>query len=65
MGACIIPADILADDQALYDASSAREKNLLTISGANHNDIFTRGMSQYMAAIRTLADHLDQGSSEL
>jgi len=58
----IIP---FSDGQALYDASPAREKTLLNISGANHNDIFARGLSQYLAAIQTLADHLDQGGSDL
>ena len=56
----IIP---FSDGQALYDASSAREKRLLTIAGANHNDIFSRGLPEYMAAIRTLADGFDQGGS--
>ena len=58
----IIP---FADGQALYDASPAPEKTLLTIPGANHNDIFARGMSQYMSAIRTLADHIVKGGSDL
>ncbi len=48
----IIP---FSDGQALYDASPARDKTLLKITGANHNDIFMRGLSDYMAAIKTLA----------
>ncbi|MBW1779461.1 MAG: alpha/beta fold hydrolase [Deltaproteobacteria bacterium] len=47
----IIP---FSDGQALYDASPASDKTLLKIPGANHNDIFMRGLSDYMAAIRTL-----------
>jgi hypothetical protein len=56
----IIP---FSDGQTLYDASPAPEKTLLTIAGANHNDIFSRGLSQYLAAIRTLADHLYKDGS--
>ena len=47
----IIP---FADGQALYDASPAQDKKLLEIPGANHNDIFLRGMQEYMQAIRWL-----------
>lgn len=47
----IIP---FSDGQALYDASQAPDKTLLKIPGANHNDIFTRGLSEYMEAIKTL-----------
>jgi len=51
----IIP---FSDGKALYDASPARDKTLLKIPGANHNDIFMRGLSEYMQAIRTLAGKL-------
>jgi len=47
----IIP---FSDGQALYDASGADDKSLLKIPGANHNDIFMRGLSEYMAAVKTL-----------
>jgi fermentation-respiration switch protein FrsA (DUF1100 family) len=47
----IIP---FSDGQALYDASPAPDKTLLKIAGANHNDIFMRGFSDYMAAISAL-----------
>ena len=47
----IIP---FSDGQALYDASPSRDKTLLKIPGANHNDIFVRGLSEYMATIKTL-----------
>lgn len=49
----IIP---FSDGQALYDACSAPDKNFLKIPGANHNDIFIRGISEYMTAVKTLAD---------
>jgi len=51
----IIP---FADGQALYDTCSANEKTFLKIPGANHNDIFMRGLSEYMAAIKKLADQV-------
>lgn len=51
----IIP---FADGQALFDASAAEQKNLLEIPGANHNDIFFRGLSEYMAAVKELVDGL-------
>ncbi len=47
----IIP---FSDGQALYDASPAPDKTLLKIAGANHNDVFMRGLSDYMAAISAL-----------
>ena len=48
----IIP---FGDGQALYDASPASDKTLLKIAGANHNNIFIRGLSEYMEAILTLS----------
>ena len=48
----IIP---FSDGQALYDASPSSDKTLLKIPNANHNDIFMRGFSEYMAAVGTLA----------
>lgn len=46
----IIP---FSDGQALYDACPAKEKTLVKILNANHNDIFFRGLEQYLAAIKT------------
>jgi hypothetical protein len=40
---------------ALYEASGAKDKTLLKIPGANHNDIFARGLSPYMQAVKELA----------
>jgi fermentation-respiration switch protein FrsA (DUF1100 family) len=48
----IIP---FSDGQTLYNASPATDKTLVKILGANHNDIFMRGLSEYMAAISALA----------
>ncbi|HUV58971.1 MAG TPA: alpha/beta hydrolase [Desulfatiglandales bacterium] len=40
------------EGQALYDACPATDKRLLKIPGANHNDIFLRGMKEYMEAVK-------------
>lgn len=47
----IIP---FADGQAFYAASASPDKTLLKIPGANHNDIFSRGLAEYMAAVKSL-----------
>ena len=44
----IIP---FSDGEALYNASPAKNKAFLTIPGANHNDIFARGLADYLKAI--------------
>ena len=49
----IIP---FSDGQALYDASPAADKTLIQIQGANHNDIFMRGLDHYLEGIRTLVE---------
>ena len=51
----IIP---FSDGQALYDASPSSDKTLLKIPNANHNDIFMRGFSEYMAAVGTLTHNV-------
>jgi len=52
----------LADGQALYEASPARDKQLLTIPGADHNTIFAVGWQPYLAAVETFAGHLRPGA---
>ena len=47
----IIP---FSDGEALFTACPAMEKSLLKIPGANHNDIFFRGASEYLAAVKEL-----------
>lgn len=47
----IIP---FADGQALYDACSSENKQLLQIKGANHNDIFLRGMDLYLENLKNI-----------
>ncbi len=44
------------EGQALYDACPATDKRLLEIPGANHNDIFLRGMREYMEAVKGLTE---------
>ena len=48
----IIP---FSDGQALYDACPAPDKTILKIPGANHNDIFVRGLEAYMRAVRSVS----------
>jgi pimeloyl-ACP methyl ester carboxylesterase len=40
----------------LHDAAGAPEKTLLKIPGANHNDIFFRGMEAYLEAVIALVE---------
>jgi hypothetical protein len=44
-----------SDAQALYGSSSSSDKTILKIPKANHNDIFSRGLMEYMAAIKSFA----------
>ncbi|MBN1102932.1 MAG: alpha/beta hydrolase, partial [Deltaproteobacteria bacterium] len=45
-----------SDGQALFDACPSSDKTLLKIPGANHNDIFMRGLEAYMKAVKTLCE---------
>ena len=49
----IIP---FSDGQALYQACPSDNRTFLKIPGANHNDIFMRGMQEYLAAVGKLVD---------
>lgn len=49
----IIP---FADGRALYEACPSADKALLKIPGANHNDIFMRGLDDYMKAVSNLCE---------
>jgi pimeloyl-ACP methyl ester carboxylesterase len=51
----IIP---FSDGQALYDASGSTDKRLLEIPNANHNDIFLRGLQDYLAAVKALMEKI-------
>ena len=51
----IIP---FSDGQALFEACGSTEKTFLKIPGANHNDIFMRGLDPYLQAVKQLTDQL-------
>ena len=55
----IIP---FSDGEALYHACASPDKVFLKIPGANHNDIFMRGLQEYLAAVKHLADRLQPGA---
>jgi fermentation-respiration switch protein FrsA (DUF1100 family) len=45
-----------SDGQTLHEACPSRNKRLLKIPGANHNDIFMRGFQEYLAAIKNIVE---------
>ncbi|MCP3875453.1 MAG: alpha/beta hydrolase [Desulfobacteraceae bacterium] len=47
----IIP---FSDGQALFDACTSNDKKLLEIKGANHNDIFLKGMNPYLKSLKEI-----------
>ncbi len=47
-----------SEGEALYNACASPDKALLKIPGANHNDIFMRGFTEYMAGVKALATKL-------
>jgi len=49
----IIP---FSDGQALFQACPAANRTFLKITGANHNDIFMRGLQEYLAAVGKLVE---------
>lgn len=51
----IIP---FSDGQALFDACPSDNKKLLEVKGANHNDIFLRGMNEYLAHLKDVSSSL-------
>lgn len=58
----IIP---FSEGQALFNASGDEDKSLLMIPGANHNDIFFHGMSEYMKAIEGLVKKIVSDRSQV
>jgi len=44
------------EGELLFDASANKEKRLLMIPGANHNDLFFRGLSSYLESVKWLVD---------
>lgn len=57
----IIP---FSDAQAFYGAASSSDRTLLKIPGANHNDIFSRGLMDYMAAVKSFAGRVVAAKSK-
>jgi fermentation-respiration switch protein FrsA (DUF1100 family) len=51
----IIP---FSDGEALFAACPAAEKAFLKISGANHNDIFMRGLQPYLDAVKNMVERV-------
>jgi alpha-beta hydrolase superfamily lysophospholipase len=49
----IIP---FSDGQTLFNACPSENKNLLEIKGANHNDIFLRGMDPYLEQLQNICN---------
>jgi fermentation-respiration switch protein FrsA (DUF1100 family) len=47
-----------SDALLFYNESSSPDKTLLKIPGANHNDIFSVGLPEYMSAIESFAIRL-------
>ena len=56
----IIP---FSDGAALYNASPSPDKTLLKIPGANHNDIFMRGLQEYLAAVQNIVERVKTNHS--
>jgi len=54
----------VTEGQALYNACPAEHRRLLIIKGATHNDIFMRGIGEYMGAIRELTEKLSAVSTQ-
>lgn len=50
------------DGQTLYEACPAKDKTLLKIAGANHNDIFFRGYEQYLSTVKTFVANVKTAS---
>jgi len=47
-----------SDALMFYSVSESADKTLVKVPGANHNDIFFRGLTEYMSAIKSFADRL-------
>jgi hypothetical protein len=45
-----------AEGQALFEACPSKKKKLLMIRGADHNDLFYRGIDEYLQAVKELAE---------
>ncbi len=48
------------EGQILFDECSAKEKRMLRIAGANHNNVFYAGMTDYMESIEWLIARIEE-----
>ncbi|MBW1669192.1 MAG: alpha/beta hydrolase [Deltaproteobacteria bacterium] len=55
----IIP---FSDGQALYNECPSSDRTFIKIPGANHNDIFARGLDRYMKAVKSLSETLSRST---
>ncbi|HUH65544.1 MAG TPA: alpha/beta hydrolase [Syntrophales bacterium] len=51
----------LSEGELLFGACPAREKRFVKVEGANHNDIFVRGLAQYLKAVEWLVERAEGG----
>jgi hypothetical protein len=49
-----------AEGEALFEACKSKEKRLLMIPGADHNDLLYRGLEEYLQAVKELAEDVAQ-----
>jgi hypothetical protein len=54
----------LEEGLRLYEASGAKDKTMLTIPDADHNNIFLLGMNEYLDALGSLAERIS-GSKKI
>jgi pimeloyl-ACP methyl ester carboxylesterase len=47
-----------SEGKSLFEACASEDKTLLKIPDANHNDIFMRGLQQYLAAVKALVSKI-------
>ena len=47
-----------SEGHTLYEACPSSDRTLLKIPGANHNDIFLKGLDAYMNAVKILVDNI-------
>jgi len=52
-----------SEGRRLFEACPSRDKRLLKIPGANHNDIFIHGMSEYMESVKWLVSRSGENQS--
>jgi hypothetical protein len=46
------------EGQALFESCRSKKKRLLMIRGADHNDLFYKGIDEYLQAVKELAEEV-------